>query len=91
MKSLSEFAVDFDEVDGKYYLVHRACESIEAPVNPELPAASPDLVTCIDMAKAHLKELHGVEVDRFDPQDCPTANDHIIVEFCGNCGYSSKG
>ena len=91
MKSLSEFSVDLDEIDNVYYLVHRACESLETPINPELPGTSADLLQCIDIAKAHLKEVHGVDVDRFDPQDCPTANDHIIVEFCGNCGYSSKG
>lgn len=91
MKSLSEFSVDFDEVDGKYYLVHRACESIEMEINVELPASSADLVTTIRMAKDHMKELHGVDVDRFDPADCPTVNDHLLVEFCGNCGYSSKG
>lgn len=24
----------------------------------------------------------------FNPADCPTAQDHALVEFCGNCGYS---
>jgi hypothetical protein len=24
----------------------------------------------------------------FNPANCPTVNDHAVVEFCGNCGYS---
>ena len=89
MKTLSEFTVDYDEMDFHYYLVHRACESIEQPVNTELPASSANLVDIIKMAKEHMREYHGVDLDKFDPQDCPRASEHIFLEHCDNCGYES--
>lgn len=27
----------------------------------------------------------------FNPNNCPTAQDHPLVEFCGNCGYQPTG
>ena len=89
MKTLSEFTVDYDEFDFKYYLVHRACESIEQPVNTEMPASSANLVDIINMAKEHMKSYHNVDLDKFDAQDCPRAADHLILEVCDNCGHES--
>jgi len=89
MKTLSEFTIDFDEIDNLYYLVHRACESIETPVNVELPASSPDLLDCIVMAKAHMKDVHSVDIEESDPNDCPNASLHFLTKRCETCGHSN--
>jgi hypothetical protein len=91
MKTFEEFTLDYDEIDYLYYLVHRSCDSLELPINTELPAHTPDLAHCIELAKHHMKEMHSVDLDAFDPNDCPKSSEHFLYEHCDNCGYSTKG
>lgn len=84
-----EFVVEFDNHDNRYYLTHRGCpEYILLENDPEV-GHSPNLNECYATALKHMEEAHNVR--RFDASNCPTAADHAVVEFCGNCGYSNRG
>lgn len=83
---LSEFRIDFE--DDTYYLLHDACETTELMRQDTYLTTTVDLKQINELAEEHMRTVHGVQ--RFDPTGCPTAADHALVEFCGNCGYRSS-
>lgn len=89
---LSEFTVgyerDIDPTQG-YYLTHRSCAQIELPYDAEMPAESTNIEEITKLIYEHMAEYHNVK--RFNPLECPSAAEHMLVEFCGNCGYSNRG
>lgn len=90
---LSEFTIGYEEDPDDntigYYLNHRACATIELPFDSELPADSTNLEEINKLIYEHMAEYHNVK--RFNPLECPSASEHLLVDFCGNCGYSNKG
>lgn len=83
---MQEFRIDYE--DEQYFLLHDACETMEIPYLDPYLSTTVDLRKINEMAEEHMKLVHGVQ--RFDPTGCPTAADHGVVEFCGNCGYRNN-
>lgn len=83
---IGEFVVEQEE-DNTFNLIHRGCgERTELHNDKEIPIG-PSVEHINEAVEEHLRTVHGVV--RFDYHKCPTAADHPLVEFCGNCGYKA--
>lgn len=82
---MQEFRIDYE--DDTYFLLHDACETTEIPFQDPYLSTTVDLKQINSMVEEHMRTVHGVK--KFDPTSCPSAADHKLVEFCGNCGYTN--
>lgn len=93
MSLLSEFTVGYELDTGDpnqgFYLNHRSCATMEIPYDSELPTDSTNIEEITKLIYEHMAEYHNVK--RFNPMECPSASEHMLVDFCGNCGYSNRG